>query len=245
MPTRSLGVSYTAPIRPDDYDIVLRARDAGGRIIEHTLAVRVGATIRVDDVGFQEGDFVAGNALVSARVQSPVPLAADDVEFMVSMGGGEPVPLGNEDKHQNDQLGKDWTVSGTLDAQGGQHAFALNLGKNGAQGLGRSWSFQVTGSGELALQQVAVYPNPFSDQTTFNYQLTNWADQVAIRVYTISGRLVREIEGSYNAGYSQVAWDGRDRDGDHVANGVYIYRIMATGSGREDVHTGKLIRSRR
>jgi len=92
---------------------------------------------------------------------------------------------------------------------------------------------------------VSVYPNPFDEQSTFNYRLTNWADEVKIRIYTISGRLLAELDGTRNPGCSQVAWNGLDRDHDPVSNGVYIFRIKASGGGRDDVQTGRIIRSRR
>lgn len=37
-------------------------------------------------------------------------------------------------------------------------------------------------------------------------------------------RLVNEMQG---AGYYDVVWNGRNRDGVHVATGVYFYRLEA------------------
>ena len=66
-----------------------------------------------------------------------------------------------------------------------------------------------------------------SDETTFTYVLSRPAE-VNIRVYTLSGRLVQYLDGvSGLAGYNQVAWNGLDGDGHMLANGVYLYKIIA------------------
>jgi flagellar hook assembly protein FlgD len=41
--------------------------------------------------------------------------------------------------------------------------------------------------------------------------------------------LLRQIERyniSANEGFVKVEWDGRDQDGDKVANGTYLYKII-------------------
>ena len=72
------------------------------------------------------------------------------------------------------------------------------------------------------------YPNPLKRETTFTYQLSLDADEVAITIYTTSGRVVQALkEVSGSEGYNEVMWDARDADGVLLANGVYFYRIRA------------------
>ncbi len=81
---------------------------------------------------------------------------------------------------------------------------------------------------ELAISQVMNYPNPFSRFTQFTYELSVPAEKVEIKIFTLSGRLIRTMSGTGSAGFnSGVVWDGRDQDGDKVANGVYIYKVVA------------------
>jgi hypothetical protein len=81
---------------------------------------------------------------------------------------------------------------------------------------------------ELAISQVMNYPNPFSRFTQFTYELSVPAERVEIKIFTLSGRLIRTMSGTGSAGFnSGVVWDGRDQDGDKVANGVYIYKVVA------------------
>ncbi|MBC8233353.1 T9SS type A sorting domain-containing protein, partial [bacterium] len=76
------------------------------------------------------------------------------------------------------------------------------------------------------------FPNPFNPETWIPYQLSKDAD-VTIKIYDVSGRLVRTLElGSKEAGvYLEKAkagyWDGRNNTGESAASGVYFYSITA------------------
>lgn len=81
---------------------------------------------------------------------------------------------------------------------------------------------------EFLIANVMNYPNPFSHDTEFTYVLTQPADDVIIKIYTISGKLIQTLEfAPTNVGFNQIHWDGRDADGDALSNGVYLYKIIA------------------
>ncbi|MBM3313236.1 hypothetical protein FJY70_01425, partial [candidate division WOR-3 bacterium] len=88
----------------------------------------------------------------------------------------------------------------------------------------------------LRIESALVYPNPVRSDCVFTFQLTRQAE-VRIRIYTLAGRLVRDLGASAAGfGYNQVAWDCRDRDGNSLANGVYLFILTAQssdGPGRE------------
>ena len=58
-----------------------------------------------------------------------------------------------------------------------------------------------------------------------------------IQILTITGKVVKEITsdeiGPMNIGrnVTAYAWDGKDRYGDQLANGVYLYRVVAKLDG--------------
>lgn len=80
---------------------------------------------------------------------------------------------------------------------------------------------------DLKVKNLVNYPNPFKDDTQFTFELTQPAE-AEIKIYTVAGRLIRVLKpGILLAGYNQVRWDGRDADGDRLANGVYLYKITA------------------
>lgn len=73
------------------------------------------------------------------------------------------------------------------------------------------------------------YPNPFNPQTRIEFQLPRDA-QVSLRVYDVSGRLVRTLVDGYLAGGRRtVDWDGRGDNGVTVASGTYFLRLEGAG----------------
>ncbi len=105
--------------------------------------------------------------------------------------------------------------------------------------------FRVLNNSEMALEEVYNYPNPMKDLTSFMFQ-HNFDEPVEARIliYTTSGRLIKELNKSnITDKFASIEWDGRDSDGDNIANGTYIYKInIKTGSGSNArSSTGKLV----
>ncbi|MBD3257247.1 T9SS type A sorting domain-containing protein, partial [candidate division GN15 bacterium] len=71
------------------------------------------------------------------------------------------------------------------------------------------------------------YPNPFNPATTINFNLPAQSDW-SLKVFNVTGKLVREFNGSNAAGQHSVVWDGMDNSGRPVASGVYFYRFDAS-----------------
>ena len=117
----------------------------------------------------------------------------------------------------------------------------------------RNWiaQAQLKNDGSLAFQQgianlqrllalvppestalLANYPNPFNPETWIPYQLSEPAE-VTLRIYTISGTLVRTLNlghqamGRYHEQSRAAYWDGKNAVGEPVASGVYFYTLTA------------------
>jgi hypothetical protein len=71
-------------------------------------------------------------------------------------------------------------------------------------------------------------PNPFNPATIIRYDLPRDA-RVTLRVYDVSGRVVRVLRGgaAEPAGRHEATWDGRSDAGRAAASGVYFYRLEA------------------
>ena len=94
---------------------------------------------------------------------------------------------------------------------------------------------------EVAVGTILNMPNPFSDETTFFYSLTQPADEVTIKIYTVKGRLVRTlVQDSPGWLYHEEPWDGRDRDGVKLASGVYLFKCIIKDGDRKIEKIGKL-----
>jgi hypothetical protein len=73
------------------------------------------------------------------------------------------------------------------------------------------------------------YPNPCESETYFTFRLTQVPDELKIKIYTVAGRLIKEIvveENSLKYDMNRIYWDGRDEDGNLPANGVYLYKVI-------------------
>jgi hypothetical protein len=89
-----------------------------------------------------------------------------------------------------------------------------------------------TVSPDNGIEHVMNYPNPFKGETDFTYVLRNDArTDLKIVVYTIAGRKLRTLRPvAVHAGMNQLHWDGRDEDGNLLANGTYLYRVVMTST---------------
>lgn len=90
------------------------------------------------------------------------------------------------------------------------------------------------------LDKVSVVPNPYERSKVPwdavggpHVEFRNLPDQATIKIYTLSGDFVRQIDhsrGKYNESTSAAAWDLKNSSGRDVASGIYIYQVK-TPSG--------------
>ena len=200
-----------------------------------------------DQENFSDGDLIPNQPVLIANIYD---------ENGINMTGetGHIISLKIDDKNPEDISGyffyeKDSYTNGYIrypmdKLESGIHTLKLTTFDNVNNPAEGSISFKVAADEGLVLMNVVNYPNPFrarSEHTrfTFEYQTQDNQDaEVKIKIYTIAGRLIQTIEGNYvsGAGYEEIEWDGQDRDGDHIANGVYLYKlILDDGSKKKEV----------
>ncbi len=81
------------------------------------------------------------------------------------------------------------------------------------------------------------HPNPFNPTTAISYDLVS-NTRVSLRVYDVSGRLVKTLVDDIRpAGRQTTTWDGTDNSGNQVSTGVYFYRLNTAGN----VFTKKMV----
>jgi len=87
------------------------------------------------------------------------------------------------------------------------------------------------------------YPNPFEsgEVTTFKLPLESMDNTtgayVNIKLYDFGGMYVKTVYEGYLMPGAKLEWDGRNDDGEAVANGVYLARcvVSADGKSKEDI----------
>jgi TolB protein len=92
---------------------------------------------------------------------------------------------------------------------------------------------QLTAFGEVKRASLLQnYPNPFNPETWIPYHLAE-ESYVAVRIYDVTGELVRLIEigrqpaGAYVNRSKAAYWDGRDNLGAAASSGLYFYELAA------------------
>jgi subtilisin-like proprotein convertase family protein len=133
------------------------------------------------------------------------------------------VPAGDLGQFVGQQMAGNWTLT-VADQAGGDTGTLNQWCLRFVHGGGQS---TPVGDLPVVFKAYANYPNPFNPRTTIRFDLPRTLD-VSLRVYDVSGRLVRTlVDEVMPAASHDVAWDGLDDGGRHVASGVYYYRLTA------------------
>lgn len=71
------------------------------------------------------------------------------------------------------------------------------------------------------------FPNPVENSTTILFGLAvDYGKNVQINIYNIKGQLVSKCEGeNAKCGVNELTWNGKDSNGNKVANGIYFYHL--------------------
>ncbi len=108
--------------------------------------------------------------------------------------------------------------------------------------------FVVIGDGDLELQNVLNYPNPFVSYTEFWFSHNRPFEplEVQVQILTITGKLVKTINQTVvNEGFTSrdIKWDGKDDFGDKIGKGVYVYKVTVKSAitGKKTEKIEKLV----
>ena len=77
--------------------------------------------------------------------------------------------------------------------------------------------------------QIVNYPDPFYNSTEITFHLPG-SGHVRVSIYSIDGRVVRNLEDTGMAGgINQLIWDGRDDSGSVPGAGIYFIKLEIDG----------------
>ena len=77
---------------------------------------------------------------------------------------------------------------------------------------------------------ITVFPNPFTDRLSVTYQNASQG-KVDLKVYDVTGRLVKRLTVPLDESLSYITWEGTDDHGRAVPQGVYFLRVDNPDSG--------------
>ncbi|NOR17651.1 T9SS type A sorting domain-containing protein [candidate division WOR-3 bacterium] len=72
------------------------------------------------------------------------------------------------------------------------------------------------------LTRISVFPNPFSKATKISFGKEQSAEGIELKIYDVSGRLVRQWDYPTIRQSDHIIWDGTDDSGNHLPAGVYF-----------------------
>jgi hypothetical protein len=135
----------------------------------------------------------------------------------------------------------------------GAHRITVSAADNLAAGLTAaqhrsqaSIDFEVAQTPPLRLANAYLFPDPASSKGAsgggrFVADIDGGPVDVLLRLYTVSGRLVRVLRAAGVEGQLQLPWDGLDDERYPLANGVYLFKLQARvpGASRSGTDTQK------
>lgn len=201
-------------------------------------------TFTVNDKEVFDGDYLPSRPKMKIVMQYPTWFDLDDstaVQFNLS---GMQINRAKFDEVKFDTINRTITFNYSPVLADGEYQFRIFAKDvNGSISEVPSFEKYFVVVNQLKILHVYNYPNPFSTNTNFTFKLTQIPDELIIKVYTIAGRLIKELKKTSNelsSDFNYIPWDGRDEDGDVIANGVYLYKVIAKHGGKSENITQKL-----
>ena len=235
---RRFLLTYRATIAAGRYTYRILSRDRYGVLNKFDVLFDFTTVLLSSGVPIRDGDAVARDAALTLGVQSPNVLnPATDMELRIdgAIQAFTPNPA---------TPGRQFVLSWTHPPYApGTHT--VQLAVNGAPPA--KHTFNVVSS--LRIADLISYPNPFDDDLGPRFTFDLLADQpadVMVRVFTVNGKMVWErVEHGLLPGHHELAWDGHDDEGEKLANGVYLYRLLAKGPSGSAAEQGRLVKLRK
>lgn len=187
-------------------------------------------TVKINNKVIYDWDYVEPDASILLEFNYPIWFPVTDTSAIQIYLDGSRV-YSNDLIYHNDSTIRKISILYPVKLSKGEHnlkVFTKDVyGRIQSQPVVNKY-FRVTS--DLEILRIYNYPNPFANHTYFTFVLTHIPDEMTIKIYTIAGRLIREIKLSsidLTTNFNKVLWDGRDEDGDLLGNGVYLYKVIA------------------
>jgi hypothetical protein len=237
---RQYRVSFAHKVKPENYDVVLRAFQAPDTLsgqyhiaAEFVLRVESSVSVAVNGRSIVSGASVPADGQYRIDLKFPVFIPGAEIGVYIDEIAVAPMNI----MHPSPADTLSWVVTFRQELASGPHTMRVHAGT-------LEFIYKLAVSDDPGLQGVINYPNPFrSAGTSFVYSNTAEILDGTIDVFTVSGKRVRRVEippGARLPGQNAVFWDGRDGAGEAIANGTYLYVIRVNQRGGSATVRGSL-----
>jgi hypothetical protein len=221
----------------------------------HSSPVRVYA----DGIRIMDGDYISAKPSLLVQTENEeLPATATEFKLFVdkkrigeAIGGQSASRFVSASSNSSGTEGNLLEQMFTPTLADGRHELRFTIERMNAFGQVDSLeqTIAVNVLRESRVLQPYNYPNPFSKETYFTFTLTgeHAPEELRIRIFTVAGRKVRELvigQAALQVGFNRIPWDGRDDDGDEIANGYYFYQISLTSRNKTVSTIEKLVKVR-
>ena len=121
--------------------------------------------------------------------------------------------------------------------EAGEHTLELKAWDSFNNSAKVAAQIRVPEGGDRALSEVLFHPNPLRQEGHFTFHLAQGMDRVEIEVFALTGRLVDRLEAVGTAGFNLVRWQPPE----DLANGSYLYRVLARGDEGQQVERRSVV----
>lgn len=264
-PTQKLSLNriYTSNINDGFGDMIFRIKiDYFDRVVEIykdnnffdkpffvikdttiTSVDETNVTATFDGINILDGDYISSSPEILIKFNYPLWFPIDDTTAIQIYLDNELISYSDFDI-EYDTVNRIALHKLSTSLENGEHSLRV-FGKdiNGLISSNPGFEKMFEVSDEFKILNPYNYPNPFGDDTHFTFTLTTLPDELKISIYTIAGRKIKEIKKTFsdlNVGFNKILWNGRDQDGDIIANGTYLYKIIIKNSEGSSQVTQKL-----
>ena len=127
----------------------------------------------------------------------------------------------------------------------GLHFLAVS-GKDASGNAADTIPYQVrfNVSRNARVDQLIPYPSPTSGPLDFTFRIigSDAPESAQLKIYTVAGRRIHSMDipsSDLRIGFNSIPWNGRDADGDALANGVYFYKLILSIGGESSEQVGR------
>jgi hypothetical protein len=241
---RAYHLTYRTSLTPSSYLYTIRSQDREGTPGAFDVLLPFQCVLRSEGTPINEGDPVSPIANLSLLVISPSPIHPGSDLTLTLNGLAQPF---DTVMVAGDPTGRQWILSWTHPPYPIDN-YTLRLTTSSGTECDHQFKV-VVGGGELRFENALAFPNPFDEDpgTVFSFLAVSGAPvNVQLRIYTLTGRLIySRTERQLVPGYHQLAWNGRDAEGASIANGIYVYRLLADNGSSHALQEGRLVKVRR